>query len=262
MSKPTTKSVKTTLVVSASDRGGDGKTTGLVLVADYLATAGHTFSPVDCDMGNCDTPAGFSHWFNSPVTRYDLRSIDDCDMLLTQAAQSGLGFVLADFPANSSTDLVEWLEQSASPGVLTELGLRLIAACPVDQSSGAPESAAAWMAAFGERAEYLIMLNRKGYERKSKANPTDTAFSAWKKCVERGVITRPFKTVEIGSLHAASMEALIGLRELPHKAIRNPKMPILYRDRIQRWSRDVHNQLAKTGLFGPDAQGAKEAAAA
>src|SRR5690242_17678948 len=175
MSKPTPKPTSTTLILSVSDRGGPGKTTSLVLIADYLASRGRTFSPVECDLGNCASPAGFSHWFTQPVNRLDLRSIDDCDALLEQAAQSGLEFVLADLPANSSTDLLDWIEQSTSPAILKKMGLRLMAVCPVDESSGAPEGVTVWMAALAERAEYLIMLNRRSYDRKSKARPTVAA---------------------------------------------------------------------------------------
>jgi hypothetical protein len=244
----------TTLVLSASDRGGDGKTTSLVLVADKLASAGRTFSVIDCDMGNCDTPAGFSHWFSKPVDRLDLKSVDDCDALLEQASGSGLEYILADLPANSSAGLIDWLEQSTDPETLREMGLRLIAVCPVDQSSGAPESAAVWMSALGDRADYIVMLNRKTYSPKSKAHPTDKAFDAWRACVERGAITQPFKAVEIGHLHEGTMATLVRLRELPSKAVKNPAMPILCRKRVFDWAKAVHEQLDATGLLVPAAE--------
>jgi hypothetical protein len=262
MSKSNPNPIKTTLVVSASDRGGDGKTTGMVLIANYLAETGRQFVPIDCDMGNCDTPAGFSNWFPKPVTRLDLRSVDDCDTLLQHSSESGLEFVLADLPANSSTDLVDWIEETASAHTLKRLGLRILAVCPVDQSSGAPESAAAWMTAFGERAEYLVMLNRKTFSRKSKARPGDDEFRAWNQWLERGGITAPFKTVKIGHLHEATMSALIDLHELPHKAVHNPEFDIVYSGRVQDWYKNVHDQLAETGLFTPGAPKVKDSVAA
>jgi hypothetical protein len=250
MSNPTPKPMTTTLILSASDRGGDGKTTSLVLIADYLASSGRTFAPVDCDTGNCGTAAGFSHWFNGPVDRLDLRSRDDCDALLQQSAQSGVEFILADLPANSSMDVAEWLQESATPEILQELGVRLLAICPVDQSSGAPESASAWMAALGSQADYLVMLNRKALVLRSRARPdVDTAFDGWHQWVKRGEVTQPYKTVEIGHLRDKAMQALSDLRELPHKAIRKPTFPILYRAQVQNWARNVHQQLEATGLF-------------
>src|SRR5689334_2334210 len=139
MSKNTSNPIKTNLVLAAADRGGPGKTTSVVLASDYLAANKRSWGPIECDLANCTTPAGFSHWFSEPINRLDLSCVDDCDTLLRQSSQSGLEYVVVDLPANSSADLVDWLDETATPSILKALGLRIIALCPVDQSSGAPE---------------------------------------------------------------------------------------------------------------------------
>jgi hypothetical protein len=240
----------TTLALSASDRGGDGKTTALVLTADKLARDRRTFAPIDCDMGNCNTEGGFSHWFREPIARLDLRCRDDCDELLRRASNSGLEFVLADLPANSSMDVAEWLQESVSAEMLRELKVRLLAICPVDQSSGAPESTSAWMAALGPLADYLIVLNRRSPVVRSRARPEiDTAFDGWRQWVAQGGVTQPYKTIEVPHLREAAMRALIALRELPHTAVERPTFPLFYRQQVQSWTRQVHQQLEASGLF-------------
>jgi hypothetical protein len=250
-SNPTTQTKikpETTLILTAGGRGGSAKTTSLALIADCLVTKGRSFSVVDCDLENAGTPSAFGNWFGGKANQLDLRDPEACDTLLRQSSQSGTEFVLCDLPANSSGDLIDWLETVATPELIQALGLRLITVCAVSPAAGAAESAAHWMATLGERSTYLVTLSRIGFERKPKA--TEVTFEAWFQWIKDNPPETPFQTVEIPHLHLPTMTALIAMQKLPSKVIKDPGLDLIVRGRIQSWVRPVHAQLEKTGLLG------------
>ena len=87
-----TKSPRVTLVLTAGGRGGNGKTTALVALTDYLASKGIKQTLIDCDTENAGQPACFSHWLHGKGNALDLRNPIDRDRLLTDSAESGSQF--------------------------------------------------------------------------------------------------------------------------------------------------------------------------
>jgi MinD-like ATPase involved in chromosome partitioning or flagellar assembly len=66
-----TKSPRVTLVLTAGGRGGNGKTTALVALTDYLASKGIKQTLIDCDTENAGQPACFSHWLHGKGNALD-----------------------------------------------------------------------------------------------------------------------------------------------------------------------------------------------
>lgn len=238
--------------MTAGGRGGSAKTTDLALVADHLFATGRTCSIIDCDLENTGTPSSFANWFGSKANQLDLRDPEACDMLLRKTAQSGAEFCLCDLPANSSGDLVDWLETVATPELIESLGLRMVTICAINPTAGAAESAVHWMDALGERSAYLVMLSRTGFERRPK--PREIAFESWFEWLKQSPQTLPFHTVEVPHLHLPTMTALLGMQKLPSKVIKDPSIDPIVRARIQSWVKPVHAQLEATGLFSPSQQ--------
>jgi hypothetical protein len=218
-----------------------------MLIADYLSAKGQKFALIDCDTESAGTPASFSHWFGGKTNMLDLRDVADLDTLLRQSANSGVGYVLADLPANSGGDITDWLHTVATPKTIQSLGLRIIAVGAVNPSAGSGESVAQWMDTLGTRATYLVTLNRTQFERKPK--PVEKTFAAWFNWIESQVKKPAFQTVEIPHLHEHTMLALTALAKLPCKAIKDPALDVILRFRLETWTERVHSQLDATGLF-------------
>ena len=111
----TKQPTQTTLIIPCTDDGGVGKTTNLVLISDYLKSKDQKLALFDCDTSNFGKPSCFSHWFGGKTNKLDLRDEGDLDSLLSQSAGSGAAWAIADLPANSSGDIVNWLKTVATP---------------------------------------------------------------------------------------------------------------------------------------------------
>jgi len=116
-----TSNVEQYLFNQNSGRGGNGKTTALVALTDYLASKGIKQTLIDCDTENAGQPACFSHWLHGKGNALDLRNPIDRDRLLTDSAESGSQFVLADLPANATGDISRWLQEVATVELIREL---------------------------------------------------------------------------------------------------------------------------------------------
>lgn len=195
--------MNTTLLLTLGGRGGTGKTLCLVAIADYLRCKGSKLVAIDCDTENAGKLSSFSHWFNRRAHALNLRNLSDCDKLLKSSATSGVPFVLADLPANSSADISDWWKDVATPDVLNELGLTIIGVGSVTASHGAAESVVEWISSLGESISYLVVLNRISFERVPR--PKEEAFSDWFLVKTDGL---ELQTIEIGHLHSPTMDAL------------------------------------------------------
>src|SRR5258707_1656386 len=110
--------MKTQLILTMGGRGGVGKTVALVAIADYLQAKGQKFFCTDCDTENGGKLTSFGHWFHGKAETLNLRNTSDCDKLLEGSGNSGVPFVLADLPANSSGDVARWWKEVVTPGNL------------------------------------------------------------------------------------------------------------------------------------------------
>jgi CobQ/CobB/MinD/ParA family nucleotide binding protein len=238
-----------TLILTCGGRGGTGKTTSMVAFADMLQAKGQKFAVIDCDTENANKISSFSHWFGGKANALDLRDVADCDRLLQQTSTAGVPFVLADLPANSSADLSDWLVEVATPKTLRALNINMIAIGAVSASPGSPASIAHWMSVLGDRASYVITLNRTQFER--RVRPRETTFAEWFSWLQQNGDKVPLATIEIPHLHEHTKLALLSLGKLPSRAVKDPQLDVLARFRIETWIERVHAQLEATGLFGP-----------
>src|ERR1700737_116248 len=103
-----TKSPRVTLVLTAGGRGGNGKTTALVALTDYLASKGIKQTLIDCDTENAGQAACFSHWPHGKGNALDLRNPIDRDRLLTDCLPTPLN------PARSLSWLICLQTQEAT----------------------------------------------------------------------------------------------------------------------------------------------------
>jgi hypothetical protein len=242
-----TQQTQTTLVIPCTDDGGVGKTTDLVLIADYLKSKDQKLALFDCDTANAGKPSSFAHWFGGKANQLDLRDEADLDTLLSQSASSGVGWALADLPANSSGDIANWLKTVATPRAIECLGLRIIAVGALNPTLGSCESVVQSMEMLGPRATYLIALNRTQYDRKIKS--AETVFPVWFRWLKSYENKSAIQTIDVPHLQVRTMETLQAAAQLPSKTAKDPSLDPVMRIRIENWIEEVHSQLDATALF-------------
>src|SRR6476620_12224421 len=94
------------LVCSIGSRGGTGKTTVLMLVADYLREKGHRYPIFDADTANVGKKCGIGHFVGGKgVTRIDLRRPRSLESILQTTVETDNDYVLCDIPANSLVNM-------------------------------------------------------------------------------------------------------------------------------------------------------------
>lgn len=226
-------------------KGGVGKTITLVAIADFLRARGQIVAPVDCDSENAGKPSCFGHWFGGQATVLNLRNPADCDALLESAAESDAPYVVADLPANSSGDLAAWWKEVATPETIRELGLKVVAIGAITPQPGAAQSVIEWMATLGERAEYLVALNRIAPEAAPKAK--EETFSDWYGAAR--TVGASASILEIPHLLNQAMGVLTQTAKLPSEAVEGTAIPVLTRQRIKTWRDRIHAQLGALPMF-------------
>jgi hypothetical protein len=249
--------MRPTLIAPTGGKGGVGKTLACVQLTDYLKNKGYQVAAIDCDAENVNVGGSFTHWLGGNATAMNLRSAKDRDRLLEDSASCGAQFVVADLPGNSSGDLTEWLRRVATIKALEMLQLNVIALGCVTHEAESAASVAKWVTALGDRAHYLIVLNRKGLE--VVTEPLEETFREWYRTVQPflvpGVVrAERVHVVEMTHVPAHVMEQLKAQGKLPTYAIKETKLPVLSRIQAQSWRDEFHDQLDQTGLFAKESE--------
>lgn len=242
----------TVVTITCGGRGGTGKTSVLVAIADYLESRGTKRALIDCDTENAGQPTCFSHWLDGKGNVLNLRNPDDRDRLLTDSAESGVPFVLVDLPANATGDISIWLQDVATAALIRDMGLTVIALGVVTPSPGSARSVVKWVENLGDRARYLVALNRIDYE--MVPGPTEKVFAEWFEVAVPALVPAivsadRIQTIEIPNMEAHGMAAMVNLGKLPSKALQTPTLHLLHKQRIKTWRDRIYAQLDATGLF-------------
>jgi len=242
------------LAMTAGGAGGNGKTTASALIGDYLISRKLKVTFIDCDKENEGQAKALSHWLQGKGNILDLKDPDDRDKLITGSVGTGAHVVLADLPANSTGDLSRWLTEVATVELIREAGLTVVAICMVIPGYGGAQSAVKWIRNLGDRASYLVCLNRIGFEIKPK--PTEQLFNDWFACAVPELIpsvvpSDRVRVIEIPNLEYPAMNALIEQKTLPSKSIEKDTagLHLMHKQRVKNWRNFVYNQLDGTGLF-------------
>lgn len=243
---------QTTIVHPAGGKGGVGKTLVMVALTDYLQAKRYKISLIDCDTENAGQPASFGHWCAGRQLDLNLRVPGDRDRLLLDASGSGADYVLVDFPSNASGDLAKWLRDVATARTIREMGLRLITVCAVTPDPSSVQSAVKWITTMGDRAGYLIALNRIDYE--AVDTPTRQLFADWFDTAVPALIpsvvpAERIKTFEVGNLEEHRMQAMTRIGKIPGKALESKELNLLHKSGIRIWRDGIFASLDATGWF-------------
>ena len=223
-------------------KGGVGKTILATLFADYFTSNSIPFTAYDCDMENMGKAASFSNAYPAAL-KSNLRSVSDCDKLLSSAGESSI--TLIDLPANSSGDFMGWWESVATPETLDALNLQIVGLGSITPEAGSFASVAQWATTLQDSMKYVVGLNHRVLQR--VAIPKEELFREYfhsKVGKQFRELLQPIE-IEIPGLYEGSMALLARSGQLPTEASSSPGSPILDRARIKSWTRSVHDQLTQ-----------------
>jgi len=232
---------KNTLYLTLGGKGGVGKTILATLLADYLKSNSIPFVAFDCDLENAGKAAAFSTAYPE-AQRANLRSVADCDKLLSVAAEAPI--TLVDLPANASGDFMQWWESVATPETLEALNLGIVGLGSITPEAGSFASVAQWANALQDSMSYIVGLNHRTMQR--VAIPKEELFREYfqsKVGKQFRQLLQP-KEIEIFGLYDGSMALLARSGMLPSQAVVSATIPILDRSRIKTWTKRVHDQLS------------------
>ena len=232
--------MKNKIFITLGGKGGVGKTIFAVLLADYLAKHEIPFLAFDCDTENVGKAAAFSSAYPA-AEKVNLRSVADCDQLITRAAKSEI--TIADLPANASGDFLEWWDAVSQPQTLNELNLEVIGIGSITPEPGTFASVAQWASRLQDSMRYVVSLNHRTQQR--VALPREKMFPEFFSSQTGKQFREAFSPLEIEilGLYDGSMSQLARSGQLPSQAVANPSIPILDRTRINSWAVKVHQQL-------------------
>lgn len=242
---PLATSAIKTLLFTIGAKGGTGKTITALGLADWLAVNRRPFTPLDCDHENQGKISAFANAFpEGSVGRPDLRSEDACDRLLLTASEAETGLTLADLPANSGADFLEWYKAVCTPENLAELNLRVIVIGVITPESATFGAIADWAKVMQGTVSYIIALNHRHPARGERslaelmpdyfASETGRRFRAAFNPVE----------LEIPAMQGKAMADMLASNRLPSLAAECRDIQALNRTRIRGWVNQIHAGLA------------------
>jgi len=234
--------MKNKIYITLGGKGGVGKTVCAVLLADYLVKHEIPFLAFDCDSENAGKAAAFSTAYSN-AHRINLRSVADCDRLISTASENEI--TLADLPANASGDFLEWWEAVSQPDTLESLNLEVVGIGCITPEAGAFASVAQWANTLQDSMRYIIALNHRSQQRVPL--PREQVFPEYFDTPTGKRFREAFSPyeLEIPGLYDGSMSRLAKSGLLPSLAAADLSIPILDRTRIRVWAAKVHNQLTK-----------------
>lgn len=235
------------LIFTLGGKGGVGKTLTLATVADYLTSKHIEFSAFDCDTENAGKESAFSASVPS-AGRPNLRSLKDCDNLLTAASETSCSVTLADLPANASGDFLEWWDQVVSGETLEALNLRLVGIGVITPEPGTLASVIQWSQRMQDNCEYVVSMNHRVDQRVKQSREqmfTEYYSDGARRFVE---VAKP-KVVEIPALTPSAMTHLLRAHQLPGEATTNTNIPLLDRARIRTWREAILTNWETSGIL-------------
>ena len=140
-------------IFTAGGKGGVGKTTFMVALADWFTSRGEPYSLLDLDTEN-RTKGGLKNHHKNAVKTNIRKGLDVFLDILDNEEER---VVLSDMGAGQGEMTTEWF--SALYDEVHEAGVRFLAVCMVTPDPASIESTLQWASDLQKRVNYLVVLN-------------------------------------------------------------------------------------------------------
>jgi len=221
------------------EKGGVGKSVVARLVAQYWLDRGKLFVGFDTDRSHGALLRYYGD-FSRPI---EISRVEDLDQLIEAGAQSD-GRVLVDLAAQTERDLHGWIDSGEVLELAREQGIRLVLWHVMDDGKDSVSVLSRLLERYGERANYIVVLNKGRGEDFSLFRQSDAAAR---------LQHLPAQVFELPALHKGTMLKIDRLDKSFWSAVhqqngKDTSLGMMERQRLKVWLRQSYGEFERIGL--------------
>ena len=148
---------KRKIIFTAGAKGGSGKTTALVSLADFLHANNIPVTLIDSDVEN--TVRGSLANVFKETPKVDIRTHRGLDEFVDRVLADTIPLVVADLGAGSGKDTFTWFDDMYEP--LKDSGIAFLAVGLVTSEAATVDTVLTWAKTLKTRVNYLIIRNHR-----------------------------------------------------------------------------------------------------
>lgn len=143
------------VILTMGGKGGVGKTTFMLSLAEWLESQEMAFQMLDLDVEN-KSRGSLKHYFEGAATKVNIHTPAGLDAFIDSLDQ-GPKIILADMGAGSGQVAHEWFDTMYEAA--EEMGIAFTAIGIVTADPASVESVLSWAKALQHKVQYVIVLN-------------------------------------------------------------------------------------------------------
>jgi hypothetical protein len=232
-------SMMSELHLIGGEKGGVGKSVVARLLVQYWLDRGKPFRGFDTDRSHGALLRHYAE-FSQPI---EISRIEDLDSLV-EACEQPDARVLVDLAAQTERDLYSWIDSGEVLELAKDNGIRIVLWHVMDDGKDSVAVLSRLLQRYGERANYVVVLNEgRGQDfslfRQSDANASVVRLAA--------------PVLELPALHKATMLKIDRLDKsfwsaLNHRNGSDTSLGMMERQRLKVWLRQAYGQFERIGL--------------
>jgi hypothetical protein len=221
------------------EKGGVGKSVVARLLAQYWLDRGKPFIGFDTDRSHGALLRYYGE-FSQPI---EVSKVEDLDRLV-EAAAAPESRVLVDLAAQTDRDLHNWIDSGEVLELAREQGIRLVLWHVMDDGKDSVGILARLLQHFGDRANYIVVLNKGRGEDFSMFRHSDAA---------AGIARLGAPVFDLPALHKATMRKIDLLDKSFWSAANHTNgspdsLGMMERQRLKVWLRQSYSEFERLGL--------------
>ena len=148
---------KRKILMTAGAKGGSGKSTTMISLADFFHVNNIPVSLVDADVENRHRGSLANVFKDTP--KVDIRTRRGLDDFVERVLSDTVPLVLADLGAGSGRDTFSWFDEMHDP--LKDSGISFVAIGVVTGEAATVDTLFNWARTLKARVEYLVVRNHR-----------------------------------------------------------------------------------------------------
>ncbi len=231
------------------EKGGVGKSVLSRILAQYYIDREKPFKAFDGDLSH----GALMRYYADYSEVVDIRNFESTDRIVEEASESGCD-IIVDLPAQASTALDRWIEDTGLVDLSEDIGISLTLWHVMEDSTDSVRLLEKTLNTYGPGPEYVLVRNHgRGSDfslfDESEAKAQAEAVGA--------------QTIDLPCLHAGSMRKIDMVGASLWAAANNkdekigPTLGLLERQRVRVWLKKVYAELDRV-LQTPDSTSSPE----
>lgn len=221
------------------EKGGVGKSVVARLLAQYWLDRAKPFLGFDTDRSH----GALLRYYGDFSRPLEISRVEELDQLMEASAQPD-GRVLVDLAAQTERDLHDWIASGEVLELAREQGIRLVLWHVMDDGKDSVSVLSRLLERYGERANYVVVLNKGRGEDFSLFRQSDAATHIQRLAAQ---------LFELPALHKGTMLKIDRLDKNFWSAIhqqngKDNSLGMMERQRLKVWLRQSYAEFERIGL--------------